>query len=104
MTWRPYDGPNPLGQLGTEGGVVVRDEQHPAGARITLEDCTATGRAATYAITCGGPSGLVHTAYFGSREDADAAYVAIQRDLVSLTEIDDDNALYAAISDFVARY
>lgn len=57
-----------------------------------------------YVITCGGPSGLMHTAFFDSRESADAAYLAMQRHLVILTEIDDDTALYAAMDDFVSRY
>lgn len=102
--WHPYDGSSQFDEVGTEGGRVVRDERHPTGSRITLEDCTATAQAADYAITCGGPSGLMHTAFFGSRTDADAAYVAMQHDLVGLTEIDDRDALYAAIDDFVSRY
>lgn len=104
MTWHPYDGFGQFGAVGTEGGRVVRDEQHSTGARMTLEDCTATAHAWDYAIACGGPSGLMHTAFFRSREDADAAFEAMQRDLIGRAEIEDDDTLYAAINDFVTRY
>jgi len=39
-----------LGQKGSESGVILRDEEHPQEARITLERDTRT---APFAITCG---------------------------------------------------
>ena len=38
--WRPYAHGTTVGQRGTEEAVIVRDEQHDGGARITRErDC-----------------------------------------------------------------
>lgn len=104
MPWHPYDGPSPLGEFGTEGGRLIRDEYHEDGVRISLEDCTVTGGVAPYAITCGGPSGLVHTAFFDTRDEAEAAYAGMQRDLVALANIDHEASLYEAIEAFVSRY
>ena len=51
-----------VGQRGTEEGVIVRDEQHDGGARITLErDC----RNIPFAVTCAIQGWFVHTQYVG---------------------------------------
>ena len=60
--WRPYAHGTTVGQRGTEGGVIVRDEQHDGGARITLErDC----RNIPFAVTCAIQGWFVHTQYVG---------------------------------------
>lgn len=56
--WRPYAHGTTVGQRGTEKGVIVRDEQHDGGARITLErDC----RNIPFAVTCAIQGWFVHT-------------------------------------------
>jgi hypothetical protein len=52
MSWGPAGGATTIGTIGSEGGVIVRDEEHPDGARITLE--AVQGRPYSFAITCGG--------------------------------------------------
>lgn len=48
MTWYAYEDGTTLGLTGSEGGQIIADEEHPAGARITLEqNCLR----APYAIT-----------------------------------------------------
>lgn len=66
-------------------------------------DCTTTGGTAPYAITCGA-RGLMHTAFFGTKDEAEAVYRGMQRDLLHLCSIEDDAVLYPAIEAFVARY
>ncbi|MFO7322066.1 MAG: hypothetical protein DIU68_010065 [Chloroflexota bacterium] len=47
--WQPYDEGRTIGATGANGGDIIRDEEHPNGARITLErDCLRV----PYAITC----------------------------------------------------
>jgi hypothetical protein len=35
--WYLFDEGRSVGLLGTEEGIIIRDEEHPDGARITLE-------------------------------------------------------------------
>jgi hypothetical protein len=68
----------------SEGGVVVRHEEYwvdGAGAGFTLErDC----QVAPAAITCGVYGWMVHTRYFASVADGDAAAEAMKPALVDL--------------------
>lgn len=47
--WYSFDEGRSIGLRGTEEGVIIRDDEHPEGARITLE---RDGRT-PFAITCG---------------------------------------------------
>ncbi|QQR75015.1 MAG: hypothetical protein IPJ17_05385 [Holophagales bacterium] len=64
--WVRLDDGATLGQRGSEGGVILLDDEHPAGARITLE---ATGYP-PFAITCGVYGSMVHTRFLGTEEGA----------------------------------
>jgi hypothetical protein len=68
----------------SEGGVLVRHEEYwedGAGAGITLErDC----RASPVAITCGVYGWMVHTRYFASVAEGEAAAEAMKPALVEL--------------------
>lgn len=57
-----------VGQTGSEDGTIRRDEVHPDGARITIEERT---RVAPFAITCGIYGWMAHTCYASSMEDAE---------------------------------
>lgn len=108
--WAPADDGSP-GETGTEGGVVVRDEEHPAGARITLECDAAT---APFAITCGLYGFMVHTRWFATRAEAEGEYALMRAGLEALARAvpraDDPelelrrDALYERISAFVDRF
>lgn len=71
----------------SEGGVVVRHEEYwedGAGAGITLErDCTY----APVAITFGVYGTMVHTRYFASVSDAEAAADEMKPGLVALVRV-----------------
>ena len=49
------------GTAGSEGGVVIADEEYKNSCRITLEKCEKY-----YAITCGVYGAMVHTAFTDS--------------------------------------
>ena len=51
MVWRAFENGATIGQRGSEDGVILRDEEHDAGARLTLErDCS---HGVPFAMTCG---------------------------------------------------
>ena len=69
MSWQPFDDGKTIGQRGSEKGIIVGDEEHLEGARVTLEQ---DGEAAPYAITCGIYGWMVHTRFFGGESMSSA--------------------------------
>ena len=85
-SWYPFDSGSTLGQKGSEDGVILRDEEHPLEARITLERDTPT---VPYAITCGIYGSMVHTRFFSEEEEACVQYDRMRDALGSLLETED---------------
>lgn len=75
MTWHPFDDGRTIGGTGSEEGRILRDEEHRDGARITLEE---GGGTAPWSITCGIYGWMVHTRFFGGREQAEAEFGAMK--------------------------
>lgn len=48
--WQPYKDGSTVGTIGTEQGIILRDEKHSEGARVTLEK---NGMTAPCTIVCG---------------------------------------------------
>lgn len=81
QTWEAFEGGRTLHQVGTEGGTIMLDDEHPAGARITVEaECLR----APYAVTCGVYGWLVHTRFF---TDGESAYFAAEEMKTALEKI-----------------
>ena len=70
VTWYPFDEDSTIGTLGSEKGTIICDEEHPDGARITLE----RDGFAPFAITCGIYGWMVHTRFFSNQPEAQQAY------------------------------
>ena len=81
--WASFDDGATLGQAGSEGGVVLRDEEHPLGARITLEQ---GGTIAPFSITCGVYGLLMHTRFFEAQAEGEREYDAMKLGLVKVAE------------------
>ena len=81
--WRTIQNGITIGQLGSENGIIIEDEEYSDSCRITLERCKHY-----YAITCGIYGGMVHTA-FCSEEKCKQMYSHMKRDLQSFI-IDSD--------------
>jgi len=80
-SWHAFDDGTTLGQKGSENGVTMRDEEHPLGARITLErGC----HAAPFAITCGIYGCMLHTRFFSGESEACSEYDLMRSALSSL--------------------
>lgn len=109
--WQPFNGGSSIGEEGSEQGTIIRDEAHPAGARITLERDPAL---VPFAITCSIYGWMVHTRYFVTEEQAQQAFEEMKPELARILDIipaeDDPEAeaafpvVAAAVEDFVARF
>jgi hypothetical protein len=102
--WAPLDHGLTLGTRSSEEGVIVLDDEHPLGARITLERDT---RIAPFAITCGIYGLMCHTRFFGDRDEAEAEYATMRRELVRIMSAPsnaDPDAELVRLSDDVARF
>jgi hypothetical protein len=111
MSWSAFDSGKSIGTLGSESGVIVRDEEHSDGARITLE---RNAKVAPFAITCGVYGWLVHTRFFGIEQKAQAEFDLMSAELgkillmipvTSGPEVDaKSRSVTDAISKFVKRF
>jgi hypothetical protein len=107
--WRPFEDGATLGLPGSEEGLVVRDEEHPLGARITLERATTV---APFAITCGIYGWMMHTRFFSSEPEAESQYDLMKNSLSALLEAAERTAeidgghqvLIEGIEKFVGEY
>lgn len=76
--WESFDQGSTLGQTGSENGIILRDEEHPVGAQITLEK----NGFQPFAITCGIYGMLmVHTTFASEEKAAFVKYEAMKSDL-----------------------
>ncbi|HLY80003.1 MAG TPA: hypothetical protein VKQ70_11545 [Caulobacteraceae bacterium] len=89
--WRPYDEGRTIGARGSERGVIVADEEHEAGTRITLEKRRAFpgSKQPPFAITCGVYGGMMHTRFFRDEAGALEGYAAMKPRLLALAVSND---------------
>ena len=108
--WRPFQGDATVGQSGSEGGTILRDEEHESGARITLEAGCLHG--IPYAVTCGIYGWFFHTRFLGSEAEADLPGMCdgLEAILAIIPRVDDPEAdgkmvaVSEAIAEFVSRF
>jgi hypothetical protein len=107
--WYPFEDGATRGMRGMEGGVILEDEQHDDGARITWEgNCARAPHAIT--LTVYGWAG--HVRFFADEATARADYEAMKGALLPvlalLPRYDDDpidaDLIDAALADFMARF
>ena len=111
MSWYQFNNGKSIGHRGSENGIVIRDEEHAGGARITLEQ---GGGTAPLAITCGIYGWMVHTRFFGAESEAQTDFENMKAelnkiiDLIPLTTDREVNskkqAVVYSISQFVQRF
>jgi hypothetical protein len=109
--WYPFDGGRTIGAAGSESGVIVADDEHGDGARITLERDAGV---APFAITCGIYGWMMHTRWFGDEAQARRDYDAMKHALGAIanaiplkSDPDADarmGAVTRAIGEFVDRF
>lgn len=107
--WIEYDSGATLGAPGTEGGTILIDEEHPLGARITLE---RDARRVPCAIEVSIYGWMVHTRFFTDEGAARHAYENMKADVENVlhllpsenADMEDYDAFETALSDFQERF
>lgn len=80
-SWKPFAGGSTLGQSGSQGETITWDEEYAGQVRLTLEQDESRS---FYAITCGIAGWMVHTRFFGTADEALAAFEEMRPALVEL--------------------
>ncbi|MBE0682103.1 MAG: hypothetical protein IH589_09310 [Anaerolineales bacterium] len=102
--WFAFDDGRSIGKISAEGGVILRDDEHPGGARIILK------RGSGYiSVSCNLYGWMDHTRFFGTVSDAQREYVEMKTALVSVLEVIGTKNLkeikvWEALSEFVRRF
>jgi hypothetical protein len=102
--WQPYNRGRSIGITGSEGGTIVRDEEHPLGARMTIK------QGKDYVSVSCNISGMIdHTRFFKGMKAAEREYVTMQVELAKVMDSISfakaaDIKVWEAISGFVARF
>jgi hypothetical protein len=81
--WHPFDDGRTIGTSGSESGVVLLDEKHDEGARISLE----RGGNTPFSIACGVYGTMVHTRFFESEHAAREELAPIKNALFEITQL-----------------
>jgi hypothetical protein len=116
--WRSFENGETVGTRGSEDGLILLDEEHPLGARITLESETRSGsgtksRSIPFAITCGIYGLFFHTRFFTYESEARNAFADMKTELARILALagsetasgeETRHAVFAAISAFVERF
>jgi hypothetical protein len=102
--WLAYDDGRSIGKVSTEGGIILLDDEHQQGARITLK------RGKDYiSISCHIYGWTDHTRFFKSTSEAQREYVAMKAALGNVVGVIEsagskDIKVWEAISEFVRRF
>ncbi len=104
--WKPYEQGLTIGRRGSEGGEIIRDEEHSDGARISLERDTLYN--VPFAITCGIYGWMVHTRFFADEPSALAAYDVMKMSIATILELivheSAVDTVNEAVNQFVENY
>jgi hypothetical protein len=99
--WYPFDKGRTVGTIGFEMGIIVMDEEHGAGLRVTLE---RDGGVAPWSITCGIYGSFAHTAFATSEEEGRNKYSEMRSALVAITEEASADSRYEMMTHFADVY
>lgn len=109
-TWYPFNHGQTVGRPGSEGGIILRDEEYLQTARITLEKKRVASR---FVITCGVYGWMLHTRFFDTETLAAHEYESMKVELeriaalISREQTEGENSnriLVTALSDFIEKF
>lgn len=86
--WTKAEDGNTIGQVGSENGVIILDEEYLYASRITLE---RDGIIAPYSITCGVYGMMAHTAFADQETEAMGKYDGMKKELQEFIDSEDDD-------------
>jgi len=101
--WAAFDDGRSIGKVSSEGFVILRDDEHEQGARITLK------RGANHiSISCNIYGKMDHTRFFKTIPDAEREYNPMKRELEKIVRnikaTKDQIQMWMEISEFVRRF
>lgn len=102
--WQPYNRGRSIGMKGSENSKIVRDEEHPLGARMTIK------QGQDYvSVSCNIAGKIDHTRFFNKMSAAEREYKIMQTELAKVIGAISsakaaDIKVWEAISGFVARF
>jgi hypothetical protein len=102
--WKPFNHGRTVGLTSPEGGVIVRDEEHPLGVRIILKEAKEY-----ISISCNIVSRIDHSRFFRKMSDAQHEYDVMKAELVRVAQIisaarSSDVKSWEAIAGFVSKF
>lgn len=102
--WFAYDNGGTIGSAGAEGGVILRDEEHEQGARLTMKRGESF-----FAVSCSIRGWMDHTRFFATEMEAQREYLLMKPPLANMLENilsggKGDLKMWEAIADFVRRF
>jgi hypothetical protein len=102
--WRPYNQGQTIGVKSPEGGVIVRDEEHLLGVRITLKEAKEY-----ISISCNISGRIDHSRFFHKMADALGEYDVMKNELVKVAQViasgkSSDIKGWEAIAAFVSKF
>jgi hypothetical protein len=102
--WKPFNRGRSIGTRSPEGGVIVRDEEHPLGARITLKEAKEY-----VSISCNISGRIDHSRFFTKLSDAQVEYDVMKDELAKVAKVisaakASDIKGWEAIAAFVSRF
>jgi hypothetical protein len=106
-SWHPFESGVTLSRKGSERGTILRDEEYPSGARITLE---RDGTTAPFAITCGIYGCMMHTRFFSLNSEATPQYAEMRAALSALLDTEYEGgpegsrSFFDGVAKFVETY
>jgi len=102
--WQPYNQGRSIGIKGSEGSEIVRDEEHPLGARMTIK------QGQDYvSVSCMISGKIDHTRFFKEIGAAEHEYITMKEELAKVMDAVSsakaaDVKVWEAITGFVARF
>lgn len=87
--WYKINNGETLGQIGTENGRIIADEEYKRSCRITME---IEGHIAPYSITCGVYGLTFYTTFAGNKAEADSKYEGMKSELQAFIDSEDDGS------------
>jgi hypothetical protein len=102
--WRPFNHGQTIGMKSPEGGVIVRDEEYPLGARIILKEANEY-----ISISCNISGRIDHSRFFRKLSDAQNEYEVMKDELVKVVKViasarSSDIKGWEAIAAFVSKF
>lgn len=109
MNWNQFEQGKTIGQIGSETGEILLEDEHKLGARITLEKVEMLSKR-YFTITCGIYGWMMHTCFLANNKElAVKVYQEMRIELDRILELiptveeaDDENM--SKVSDEISKF